>query len=282
MPVRIGFVGVGDAAQPFLEALSNLDEARIVACVDSDRARAEAVARRFKAKAFADAKKMLTGDALDAVFVCTPAAQRRGAEILALQAGRDVFLDAPLASSSVKAAQIIKASQDASSRLWVAHPGRFAVSTEQLRKLLSARGASKPLACHGQWCMPPVEAKKRGANSNFLQSSTQLFDLLRYLLGEVVRVYARQTSTAMSLHVEFANGLLGTFVLVMGNTHLQNQLEIVTSNEVMQWRQSSLNVIRANETHVQSFDSNFYREECRAFLRACAKWKTIGQPQYSR
>lgn len=59
MPVRIGIVGASEAAREIVDVLISIDEVRVIAVCDRDSSQAESLARRCKAKTFANARAML-------------------------------------------------------------------------------------------------------------------------------------------------------------------------------------------------------------------------------
>ncbi|MET4221810.1 putative dehydrogenase [Bradyrhizobium sp. LB8.2] len=78
--VRFGLLGCGHIAKRHSELLGGgiVEGARLVAVCDSDRARADAIAAKFKVSAYADHNEMLARDDIDAVAVLTPSGRHGG------------------------------------------------------------------------------------------------------------------------------------------------------------------------------------------------------------
>ncbi len=99
--MRIGVVGGGLIAQiahlPALRALDALYE--LVALAEPDAGVREAVARRYGIAACADHRELLDGHDLDALLVCSPNGTHARVTLDALDAGRHVLVEKPLALS---------------------------------------------------------------------------------------------------------------------------------------------------------------------------------------
>lgn len=108
-PVRIGIVGAGAIAThghiPVLERVPNV---QITAICDTnlERARAAAVNASIPA-AFADYREMLANAELDAVTVGVPNVFHAPVTLAALEAGKHVFCEKPLATSVADAEQMV-------------------------------------------------------------------------------------------------------------------------------------------------------------------------------
>ncbi|NQT51814.1 Gfo/Idh/MocA family oxidoreductase, partial [bacterium] len=92
--VGIGSIGPGRMGGGHLGTASRLG--RIVAAADVNLPRAEAVAKRFKGKAFQDYRKLLELKEVDAVIVATPDHWHVPCSIHACQAGKDVYVEKPM------------------------------------------------------------------------------------------------------------------------------------------------------------------------------------------
>jgi predicted dehydrogenase len=97
MPIRIGFVGTGGIANTHFDALSQLEEAQLVAFCDIDSARAERAAARFSGRAYTDWRTMLDAESIDALYICLPPYAHDGVEIEAAQRGVHLFVEKPVA-----------------------------------------------------------------------------------------------------------------------------------------------------------------------------------------
>lgn len=98
--LRVGIIGVGWPGQRHIEGYQKHPDAAIVALADVNTAAAEHVKAEYKvdgARVFGDYRDMLQGDLVDAVSICTPNYLHAPIAIDALDAGKHVLLEKPLA-----------------------------------------------------------------------------------------------------------------------------------------------------------------------------------------
>ncbi|MDR7158371.1 Gfo/Idh/MocA family oxidoreductase [Arthrobacter sp. BE255] len=104
--VRLGVIGAGRIAQAaHLPALVKAKNLELVAISDPSPALAQGVAARYGIKGFTDTEELLRHE-LDAVLIATPDRFHRSLGALALNAGKHVLMEKPLASTSTEAAEL--------------------------------------------------------------------------------------------------------------------------------------------------------------------------------
>lgn len=103
-PLGLLLIGCGRISGAHLAALAGLDdEIRLVATVDSDAAAAERAAAPFAALALTDLAQALDLPQVDAVLIASPNALHGPQSLAALQAGKHVLVEKPLAESGMEA-----------------------------------------------------------------------------------------------------------------------------------------------------------------------------------
>ncbi len=134
--LRVAIVGCGAIAElGHLPAARQVDEVALVGVVDSDRARAEALAARFRVPRAA-ASLAEVADATDAVILATPPHVRPALAAEAFAAGLHVLCEKPLANSSAECQEILRAAAGARRVLAVAHTYRFFPNRQRVQALL--------------------------------------------------------------------------------------------------------------------------------------------------
>jgi len=100
-PVRCGVIGTGVQGRALLSVLARLPAAPVVAICDNYEASLKAgQSVAPQAKTYADYHEMLaTEKTLDAVFIATPSHLHREPALAAVQAGKHVYCEAPLATT---------------------------------------------------------------------------------------------------------------------------------------------------------------------------------------
>ena len=110
---RVGVIGAGSIARAHLEAYAANPDVEIIAISDINAARARAVAQEFGAsRSYADAHELLAQDDIDGVSVCTWNDSHATWTIAAVEAGKHVLVEKPIARTVAEATAI----QDAVSR----------------------------------------------------------------------------------------------------------------------------------------------------------------------
>src|SRR5271168_2441119 len=105
--LRTALIGTGFVGRVHLEAIRRLGFVDIAAIADTNLATAEKYAAEFGAKAEADYRKVLADPSIDAVEICTPNALHAPISKEALQAGKHVACEKPLATTSAAAAELV-------------------------------------------------------------------------------------------------------------------------------------------------------------------------------
>jgi len=194
--LKVGVIGCGSIAQNrhLIEYQMN-EKVEIVAVCDIVLERAENMAALYQAKAYDDYEKVLQAD-VDAFSVCLPNYLHAPVSIKALQAGKHVLCEKPMAISSEEAVEMIRASETSGKKLMIAHNQRFVDSHAKARELIQQNEIGKIYSFrttfgHGG----PESWSIDGKNSWFFKKEKAFIgamgdlgvhkaDLIRYLLGE--------------------------------------------------------------------------------------------------
>lgn len=134
-PLRIALVGCGRISASHLDAIAaEPDVATLVAVVDPDPAHAAQVAaERGAAHAFVDLDQALAADDVEAVLLCTPNALHAAQSIRALDAGKHVLVEKPMAESGADARAMAAAAERAGRVLAVGHTFRHGAAVRYLQ-----------------------------------------------------------------------------------------------------------------------------------------------------
>src|SRR5689334_18469277 len=100
MTIRIGIIGCGQIAQTHLDNYAKIPEAKVVACADILPEAADRTAQTFGIPhVYYTAQEMLRRDDLDAIDVCVHNNLHRPATVAALESGRHVYCEKPMAGA---------------------------------------------------------------------------------------------------------------------------------------------------------------------------------------
>ncbi|MDG6925081.1 MAG: Gfo/Idh/MocA family oxidoreductase [Nitrososphaerota archaeon] len=124
--VRVGVVGLGWFGEKHLQILSQLPNVEVVAVCSRTKSRAEEIAKRYGVKTAYTEWDRLAGDSrIDAVTVATHLPDHRKPVIACVEAGKDVFVEKPIAPTLKDADAMIAAARRAKVSFMVGHILRF-------------------------------------------------------------------------------------------------------------------------------------------------------------
>ena len=139
-PVRIGLIGYGYWGPNLARNFHQLASAWLVACADTDAARPEEAARLYPLKQTAtDYRELLENPTLDAVVVSTPARSHYEITRAALERGKHVLVEKPLAMSTAEARELADCARASDRVLMVGHTFEFNPAVWKIKELLTAR-----------------------------------------------------------------------------------------------------------------------------------------------
>src|SRR5438105_12503310 len=112
MPVKYGVIGCGAIAQRrhIPECIAN-PESKLVALADTVKERVEMLGTKYGAKAYTDYKEMLKDPNVDAVVVAGPNSLHAPQSIDALNAGKHVLCEKPMATTRDDARAMLEAAK---------------------------------------------------------------------------------------------------------------------------------------------------------------------------
>jgi predicted dehydrogenase len=137
--IRIGIVGVGQIGKHHLGAYAKIAGAEIVAAADVNAAELQRVAAEFKIPhTHADFRELLARDDLEAVDVCLHNNLHAPVTIAALEAGKHVYCEKPMAGAYCDAKAMFEAARRTGCKLSVQLSTLFAKETKVARRLIEA------------------------------------------------------------------------------------------------------------------------------------------------
>ncbi len=135
VPLGIGLVGAGGFARFLAGAVGDLPDVRLVAVADRDPSRAADLASTLGARAVGRWEDLLVDPEVDVVAIMTPPSSHATIARAALDAGRHVWCEKPLATDAAGAADVLVAAERSGSALVVDHVLRYNPLLRALRRL---------------------------------------------------------------------------------------------------------------------------------------------------
>ena len=138
-PARIGLIGYGYWGPNLARNFHALPDAHLVAVADADAQRLDEPARLYGARTHADYRELLADPTLDAVAISTPARTHFDIARAALERGKHVLVEKPLAMSSDEARQLIALAAERQRVLMVGHTFEHNPAVWKIRELIEQR-----------------------------------------------------------------------------------------------------------------------------------------------
>jgi len=203
MPLKIGFAGAGYISGVHKNNLVLDDRVEIVSTFDPDPARGDT--RSFDE----------TLARCDAVYITAPNTRHVELALRAVEAGKHVFCEKPMATTMADAERVLAAAQSSTRVFQVGHNRRFAKVYQAVKRLLAD---APPHAAHlkmnrGELLKPFWTADESVTGGFLFETPIHMFDMMRFQFGEIASLDARAGRVNdFSMLVEFATGMYATFV----------------------------------------------------------------------
>lgn len=214
---KIGVIGCGRIAQErHLPEYKARDDVKIAALYDMNAERTAELAKAYGAKAYASYQELLADGELDAVSVCSSNASHAEIAIAALNAGKHVLCEKPMAVSLADCEAMVQAAHKADRLLMIDQNQRLAPAHQKAHELIREGAIGKPLTFrtafrHGgpeTWSIDP------GANTWFFDKSKAVMgamadlgihktDLIQFLLDQRI---VETTAKLYTLDKKYSDG----------------------------------------------------------------------------
>lgn len=217
--VRVGLIGVGAFGESHLIAYRSLPYVDVAAICDVNSSRVQDMARRYGvASWYSDFGQMLREVELDAVSVTTPEDAHLAPVLAALQAGKHVLVEKPIATRLDEADKMLAAARSADRYLMPGHILRFETHYALVKDQLAAGELGKLVSISARRNRPKSLAKTYLRTHGILEASIHDIDIiLWYACDRVKSVHALErnlsgysNADATWAWLEFEGGAVAT------------------------------------------------------------------------
>ena len=282
MTVKIGFVGTGGIANHHMRTLSEIPTAAMVAFCDVIEEKAVTAATTYGGKAYTCYEEMYDSEALDAVYICLPPFAHDRQELAAIERDLPIFVEKPVATTMAKAREIESALAAKNLISGAGYHWRYMDTTEKAIALIGDQPVGFAL---GAWMggMPGVSWWRVMAESGgqMVEQTTHIFDLARYLLGDVAEVHAMGRTGLMAdvenfdvhdasvTNLRFKSGAVASITsacMLSAGHHVG--LELFLKDQALRIVGQHLTIETPDGTEVVELGNNPTRAEDQTFLQA--------------
>lgn len=303
--LNVGILGCGPIAQAgHFDSARKAANARLYAICDvADDLRARMAHTHAPDRQYADYAQMLADPALDAVIVATSDAFHVEASIMALEAGKHVLCEKPVAMGLAETERLALAVRASACVFQIGHMKRYDIGLQEAKKFIDD-GMGEIIALKAWYCdsthryamtdavQPQIirsaQARKPAQDPKadlqryyMLAHGSHLVDTARYFAGEITAVTVRLSDQkgmyCWFVDVEFASGTLGHLDLTVAvrmdwhegfQIYGQNGSVIGKTFNPWYYKTSEVDIFR--ESDGASFrplgaDGHFYRRQLEGF-----------------
>ena len=284
MSLKVGLIGTGWFADTHAKLIAAQEDVQLTAITGSSQQKADEFASRFNgAKGFQNIDDMLDAETLDAVYICTPPFAHGHIEEALIERSIPFLIEKPLSSEADLPTQLLQKIEAKQLITSVGYHFRYMDSADKAKQLLAERNIAMSLgywmggAPGGTWWR--IQELSGG---QFVEQTTHIVDLLRYLVGEVTEVYAAYSdgilakqdananvADAGTVTLKLSNGTIATIsnTCVIPTGYLSG-LHIYTDAGKLELGHGGLKDITKASTIDYNNQSNPYENETKAFLHA--------------
>jgi len=195
--IGVGIIGCGEISKLHIRGYINLvKKAKIVAISDIIEERVRSFSEEFSVdKWYTDYEQLLKVEDIDTVDICAPHNLHTEIVIKALEAGKHVICEKPIALTLEEADQMIRAAERAHKKLMIAHNLRFMAQFQKTKEIIN-KGTLGKLGLitinvrsgsayeSKNWRL----SKKVSGGGALMAEGIHFLDLLRWYVGEADQV----------------------------------------------------------------------------------------------
>jgi len=270
--LNVGIIGCGSIArQRHAAEYKRNEHTQIAGVFDVSRERAQEMAKDFGGKVYDTVEALIADTSIDAVSVCVANAFHAPITIDALNHGKHVLCEKPMAISLKDCKEMLSAAQENGKRLLIDHNQRLTPAHKKAKEIIASGELGRVISFAATFGHkgPEMWSADKSSNTWFFKKNAAAFgsmadlgihkiDLMRYLIGaDVKNVFSRLAT----LDKKFPDG---TPIEVDDN-----------SVEILTFENGALGTVTTSWTH--------YGEECNASTLYCEKGtlKLYHDPRYS-
>jgi predicted dehydrogenase len=232
-----GLIGCGRVAQRVhLPILAGLPQVRLAAIAEPDPQLRERAGRQAGCKAVSDYATLLGMPAVEAVVICVPSGLHADVTVAALNRGKHVYLEKPLATSLEDARSVLSALERAQTSGMIGFNYRYHRAYQELRRHLRSGEFGASVAAHTvlaapEEALPDWKRHRDTGGGALLDQASHHFDLIRFLFGDEIEEVSAQLRSQRSeddtatVQVKLAGGLTVQLLLSI-NTVNEDRFEI--------------------------------------------------------
>ena len=280
--IRWGIIGVGDVTEVKSgPAFYKLDHSELVAVMRRNAGKAADYAQRHGIKKwYSNASELINDPEVDAVYIATPPDSHASYAIEAMNAGKPVYVEKPMARHYSECLEMLKVSEQTGVPLWVAYYRRTLPAYLKAKELVETGAIGKPLMVNIKLYKEAVERKQKpeemhwhvfpeiAGAGHFFDLASHQFDFLDFVFGKITEAKGTAANIAglypaedtVSASWKHESGVIGsgTWSFVVDKNSVEDIIQIVGESGKISmpcFSHGTLALTNGNGTETFEFDN---------------------------
>ena len=230
--IRWGFIGCGEVTEKKSgPAFSKIEGSKVVAVMSRSHEKASSYAHRHHiSRWYTDAQQLIEDPEVNAVYIATPPSSHATYAIMAMKAGKPVYVEKPLASSYIDCQRINRVCEQTGVPCFIAYYRRYLPYFQKVKQLIHEGAIGQVVNVQRRFAVPPRDLDYNSTNlpwrvqrdiaggGYFYDLAPHQIDLLQDIFGPIVHAKGfsanrgglYQTEDSVSASFQFHDGLPGS------------------------------------------------------------------------
>lgn len=247
-----GFIGCGEVTEKKSgPAFNEVPGSHVVAVMSRNAEKAESYAKRHNIKKwYTDPLELINDPEINAIYIATPPSSHATFAIMAMKAGKPVYIEKPLAASYEDCARINRISELTGVPCFVAYYRRYLPYFQKVKQIIQSGAIGTPANVQIRFSVPPrdLDYKSKGSlpwrlqpdiagGGYFYDLAPHQLDLIQDIFGVITRAHGYCSNMAKLYKAEdtisacfyFENGLpgSGSWCFVGHQSAKEDRIEVI-------------------------------------------------------
>lgn len=277
--IRWGFIGCGEATEKKSgPAFAKIEGSSIEAVMSRDATKAQSYAQRHNiGKWYADAQALVDDPQVNAIYIATPPSSHATFAVMAMKAGKPVYIEKPMAASYEDCCRINRVSAETGIPCFVAYYRRYLPYFLKVKELLNNNAIGNVINVQVRFAQPPRDLDYNkgnlpwrlqpiisGGGGYFYDLAPHQLDLLQELFGVILdaqgytgnRGGLYDVEDTLSACFRFENGVpgSGSWCFVAHESAKEDRIEVIGDKGMLCFSVFTFEPIRL---HTEEGDTEF-------------------------
>jgi len=231
VPAHVGVIGCGHISRVYFEVLRQFANLRVVACADRIGERAQARAEEFDIPRCCPPDELLADPDVDIVLNLTTPPAHASLALAALEAGKSVYNEKPLAVQRADGQRILALAQKKGLRVGCAPDTFLGAGLQTMRRLLDDGVIGTPVAAVACMFSHGPESWHPDPDFYYQLGGGPLFDMGPYYLTALIHLFGPVRRVCASARISFPRRTItsrprcGQIIDVQVHTHVAGVLD---------------------------------------------------------